>query len=114
LPVSWTGDGYGLIDCQMNTPHLASLGAREVPRARNSSPDCSALVCHPAAAQPGLAERWRADRLVLGTEHAMSRINESQAAVLAAAVLQHGNVHRAAILTGDRRSISEVATPSLT
>ena len=23
---------YGLIDCQMNTPHLASLGAREIPR----------------------------------------------------------------------------------
>ena len=24
--------GYGLIDCQMNTPHLASLGGREIPR----------------------------------------------------------------------------------
>jgi len=24
--------GFGLIDCQMNTPHLASLGAREIPR----------------------------------------------------------------------------------
>ena len=24
--------GYGMIDCQMNTPHLASLGARELPR----------------------------------------------------------------------------------
>lgn len=24
---------FGLIDCQMNTPHLASLGAREIPRA---------------------------------------------------------------------------------
>ncbi len=23
---------YGMIDCQMNTPHLASLGAREIPR----------------------------------------------------------------------------------
>ena len=23
---------FGLIDCQMATPHLASLGAREVPR----------------------------------------------------------------------------------
>ena len=23
---------YGLVDCQMNTPHLASLGAREIPR----------------------------------------------------------------------------------
>jgi leucyl/phenylalanyl-tRNA--protein transferase len=26
-------DGYGLIDCQMHTAHLASLGAREIPRA---------------------------------------------------------------------------------
>jgi len=25
--------GYGIIDCQMTTPHLARLGAREVPRA---------------------------------------------------------------------------------
>lgn len=25
--------GFGLIDCQMNTTHLASLGAREIPRA---------------------------------------------------------------------------------
>lgn len=24
---------YGMIDCQMSTPHLASLGAREIPRA---------------------------------------------------------------------------------
>lgn len=26
------GEGYGMIDCQMSTPHLASLGAREIPR----------------------------------------------------------------------------------
>jgi leucyl/phenylalanyl-tRNA--protein transferase len=25
--------GFGLVDCQMNTPHLASFGAREIPRA---------------------------------------------------------------------------------
>jgi leucyl/phenylalanyl-tRNA--protein transferase len=25
-------EGFGMIDCQMNTPHLASLGAREIPR----------------------------------------------------------------------------------
>lgn len=25
-------EDFGLIDCQMNTPHLASLGAREIPR----------------------------------------------------------------------------------
>ena len=24
---------FGMIDCQMSTPHLASLGAREIPRA---------------------------------------------------------------------------------
>jgi leucyl/phenylalanyl-tRNA--protein transferase len=24
--------GFGMIDCQMNTPHLATLGAREIPR----------------------------------------------------------------------------------
>jgi len=24
--------GFGMIDCQMNTPHLVSLGAREIPR----------------------------------------------------------------------------------
>jgi len=24
--------GFGLIDCQMKTPHLASLGAHEIPR----------------------------------------------------------------------------------
>jgi leucyl/phenylalanyl-tRNA--protein transferase len=26
--------GFELIDCQMSTAHLASLGAREIPRAR--------------------------------------------------------------------------------
>lgn len=26
-------EGFGMIDCQMHTPHLASLGAREIPRA---------------------------------------------------------------------------------
>jgi leucyl/phenylalanyl-tRNA--protein transferase len=31
--VRWlAGEGYRLIDCQMHTPHLASLGARDVPR----------------------------------------------------------------------------------
>ena len=28
--------GYGMIDCQMKTAHLASLGAREIPRAEFS------------------------------------------------------------------------------
>jgi leucyl/phenylalanyl-tRNA--protein transferase len=26
--------GFGMIDCQMSTPHLASLGARQIPRAK--------------------------------------------------------------------------------
>ncbi|MEO8037377.1 MAG: leucyl/phenylalanyl-tRNA--protein transferase [Betaproteobacteria bacterium] len=30
------GEGYGLIDCQMATDHLASLGAREISRAQFS------------------------------------------------------------------------------
>jgi len=29
-------DGFGMIDCQMRTGHLASLGAREIPRTRFS------------------------------------------------------------------------------
>src|SRR5262249_19145145 len=29
-------DGFGLIDCQMHTRHLESLGAREIPRTRFS------------------------------------------------------------------------------
>src|SRR5262252_1184998 len=29
-------DGFGMIDCQMHTRHLESLGAREIPRARFS------------------------------------------------------------------------------
>ena len=32
-----TSDGFGLIDCQMHTRHLESLGAREIPRAKFSS-----------------------------------------------------------------------------
>lgn len=31
--VAWLGQrGFGIIDCQMETPHLASLGARPIPR----------------------------------------------------------------------------------
>jgi leucyl/phenylalanyl-tRNA--protein transferase len=30
-------EGVGLIDCQMHTRHLETLGAREIPRARFSS-----------------------------------------------------------------------------
>lgn len=33
LAAQLTRWNFGMIDCQMNTPHLASLGAREIPRA---------------------------------------------------------------------------------
>ncbi len=33
--------GFEMIDCQMSTPHLASLGAREMPRARTSCGACA-------------------------------------------------------------------------
>ena len=46
------GEGYGMIDCQMSTPHLASLGAREIPRAAFMA-RLRALVA--VAWQPG---RW--------------------------------------------------------
>ena len=45
--------GIGMIDCQQNTQHLASLGAREIPRA-----DFVAQVAHNAK-KPALA--WRFD-----------------------------------------------------
>ena len=47
--------GYGLIDCQMSTPHLASLGAREIPRA-----DFIARL-RTLTATPGLPGRWPID-----------------------------------------------------
>jgi leucyl/phenylalanyl-tRNA---protein transferase len=45
-----------LIDCQMSTPHLASLGAREIPRAEFVR-DVARLVRQPAVPSP-----WRFDR----------------------------------------------------
>jgi leucyl/phenylalanyl-tRNA--protein transferase len=47
--------GYGLIDCQMNTPHLASLGAREIPR-REFIARVRELTAMPVA-----AGRWAVD-----------------------------------------------------
>jgi leucyl/phenylalanyl-tRNA--protein transferase len=44
---------FGMIDCQMNTPHLASLGAREIPRA-----DFLELLQRLTAAPPPEAS-WR-------------------------------------------------------
>ena len=37
LVAELAGRGFELIDCQMSTPHLASLGAREIPRAEFSA-----------------------------------------------------------------------------
>ncbi len=46
--------GFGLIDCQMNTAHLASLGAREIPR------DEFADHLRRLTAIPPLCGRWEA------------------------------------------------------
>lgn len=47
--------GYGMIDCQMKTAHLASLGAREIPRAEFSQ-KLSELVNF-----PGINGAWQFD-----------------------------------------------------
>ncbi|RPI45295.1 MAG: leucyl/phenylalanyl-tRNA--protein transferase, partial [Betaproteobacteria bacterium] len=52
--------GFGLIDCQMRTAHLASLGAREISRARFSR-ELEQLVNYPEA--PG---SWTFDRDLVG------------------------------------------------
>jgi leucyl/phenylalanyl-tRNA--protein transferase len=52
--------GFGLIDCQMRTSHLASLGAREVPRARFSR-QLEQLVNYPS--EPTV---WTFDRDLAG------------------------------------------------
>ncbi len=46
---------FGMIDCQMNTPHLASLGAREIPRSKFVE-QLQELVNYPNLATP-----WRFD-----------------------------------------------------
>ena len=50
--VTW---GFPVVDCQMSTSHLASLGAREVPRAAFLR-QVRQLVCEPAVPSP-----WRFD-----------------------------------------------------
>jgi leucyl/phenylalanyl-tRNA--protein transferase len=45
--------GFGLVDCQMNTPHLASFGAREIPRAEFTR-RLRELIHYPAVPAP-----WR-------------------------------------------------------
>lgn len=57
--VRWLGENaVGLIDCQMKTEHLASLGAAEIPR-RDFSTQLKRLVAQPAFAWP--AGRWNFD-----------------------------------------------------
>ncbi len=41
--------GFGMIDCQMHTPHLASLGAREIPRAEFIARLQDLINCGPVA-----------------------------------------------------------------
>src|SRR5512135_1349112 len=45
---------FGVIDCQMNTPHLASLGAREIPRKEFITRVQDLINCEPVTA-------WRFD-----------------------------------------------------
>ena len=48
--------GFGMIDCQMNTPHLASMGAREIPR-RQFLVHLNELIHYPDVASP-----WRFEK----------------------------------------------------
>ncbi|MFM2397783.1 MAG: leucyl/phenylalanyl-tRNA--protein transferase, partial [Pseudomonadota bacterium] len=41
--------GVGLIDCQMHTPHLASLGARVIPRVEFQQVLIELVNCAPVA-----------------------------------------------------------------
>ena len=50
-----TSHDFAVIDCQMNTPHLASLGAREIPRAR------FAALLDRLTGEPGLPGKWSTD-----------------------------------------------------
>jgi leucyl/phenylalanyl-tRNA--protein transferase len=53
--------GFGLIDCQMKTPHLASFGAREIPR-REFVAHLRSLAAQPPVPGPWRAvERWPAE-----------------------------------------------------
>jgi leucyl/phenylalanyl-tRNA--protein transferase len=46
---------FGMIDCQMNTPHLASLGAREIPRRQ------FLILLQKLIHYPDIASPWRFD-----------------------------------------------------
>jgi len=49
---------FGMIDCQMNTPHLASLGAREIPRSQFLI-KLQELIHYPDVASPWQMEALR-------------------------------------------------------
>jgi leucyl/phenylalanyl-tRNA--protein transferase len=53
--------GFEVIDCQMATSHLASLGAREIRR-----PEFLTLV-HRLTAAPGVPAPWRLDQGLMET-----------------------------------------------
>jgi leucyl/phenylalanyl-tRNA--protein transferase len=63
--------GFGMVDCQMNTAHLASLGAREIPRAEFTR-HLRELIHYPAVPAP-----WRISAapapLAAGTETTIRR-----------------------------------------
>ena len=61
LATQLTRWGFELIDCQMSTSHLASLGAREIPRAEFLQ-HVRRLIGQPAPASP-----WRLDRDLVET-----------------------------------------------
>ena len=50
--------GFGMIDCQMATEHLASFGARTLPRARFVARLTELVECDPVGVKPG---PWRLD-----------------------------------------------------
>ena len=62
--------GFGLIDCQMNTPHLASLGAREIPRSEFIT------QLHALTAIPPLNGRWPSDGASLAWAQESSRCRD--------------------------------------
>lgn len=50
--------GFGMIDCQMETPHLATFGARMMPRARFVARLAELVECDPPRGKPA---PWRFD-----------------------------------------------------
>jgi leucyl/phenylalanyl-tRNA--protein transferase len=55
---------FGMIDCQMNTPHLATLGAREIPRSEFIARLKELIHCAPTDERisPGSTTDWQFDR----------------------------------------------------